>query len=84
MRQNKEISVGDVVLVHDDNLPRANWKLTKVLKIFPGKDNNVKTAKIQVGVDTTSTTFVPPGSIKWGSVLKSVWDYYCFECNACQ
>ena len=43
---NKEITIGDIVLVHDKKHPRAFWKLGKVEKLIKGQDGNVGSAVI--------------------------------------
>ena len=42
------ISVGDVVTVFEDNLPRSQWRLGRVEQLIPGADNCVRTAVIKV------------------------------------
>ena len=43
-----QISVGDIVVLHDENTPRGFWKLEKVEETIPGKDALVKSAVIRV------------------------------------
>ena len=38
--------MGDVVLVKDDNLPRAALKLGKTLDLFQGRDEKVRSAEV--------------------------------------
>ena len=45
------ISVGDIVLVADDNYPRGNWPLARVVETYAGPDGLVHVAKVK----TTST-----------------------------
>ena len=45
--QNK-VSIGDVVLVHEDNTKRSNWKMGKVLEQIVGKDGVVRGAKLRL------------------------------------
>jgi hypothetical protein len=45
-KNDQTISVGDVVLVHDD-VPRLLWKLAVVEELVPGKDGLIRSAKIQ-------------------------------------
>ena len=42
------ISVGDVVTVFEDNLPRSQWRLGRVEQLIPGADNCVRAAVIKV------------------------------------
>ena len=39
---------GDVVLVRNQNICRGAWKLGKILEVKPGKDNLIRTAKIEL------------------------------------
>ena len=43
-----QISVGDIVVLHDENRPRGFWKLGKVEETIPGKDGLVRSAVIRV------------------------------------
>lgn len=45
--QNK-VSIGDVVLVHEDNAKRSNWKMGKVVEKIIGKDGVVRGAKVRL------------------------------------
>ena len=42
------MSIGDVVLVHEDNTKRSNWKMGKVLEQIVGKDGEVRGAKLRL------------------------------------
>ena len=44
--QNK-VSIGDVVLVHEDNAMRSNWKKGKVVEQIVGKDSVERDAKLR-------------------------------------
>ena len=48
-RQQRNMMVGDVVLVMDEGTPRARWPLGRVTGIFPGKDGIVRVVELQVG-----------------------------------
>lgn len=41
------IQVNDVVLVHDDNLPRSSWKLARVVTLIKSKDDQVRGAIVR-------------------------------------
>ncbi|GFT61054.1 DUF5641 domain-containing protein [Nephila pilipes] len=41
------LCVGDVVIVEDINKRRLHWPLTKIIEIFPGRDNVVRLAKVK-------------------------------------
>ena len=41
-----QISVGDVVLIHDDKLSGLNWKLARVEELIVGNDGLVRAANV--------------------------------------
>ena len=43
------LQVGDFMLLKDDNLPRCDWHLCRVLEVYKSKDNKVRSAKLLVG-----------------------------------
>ncbi|XP_054707113.1 uncharacterized protein LOC129216917 [Uloborus diversus] len=43
----KNLDIGDLVLIKHDNLPPLQWKLGKVTETFPGKDNKVRVVKVK-------------------------------------
>ena len=45
---SKIIAPGDVVLVRNENLPRGSWKLGKVTGVTAGKDNQIRTAHVEI------------------------------------
>ena len=45
---NIKIAVGDVVLVHDQDLPRTLWKLAVVKRLIEGTDGEIRAAEIRV------------------------------------
>jgi len=47
-RKSKPPAVGDVVLVGSDDKKRFEWPLGKIVDLLPGKDSNVRTAKVLV------------------------------------
>ena len=42
------LSVGDVVTLFEDNLPRSQWRLGRVEQLIPGTDDNVRAAVVKV------------------------------------
>ena len=73
----KEITIGDIVLVHDEKHPRAFWKLRKVEKFIKGQDGNVRGAVIRVHSNTGTRVLKRPSQMlypleiscgdRWGS-----------------
>ena len=47
-RGNPQISVGDMVIVHDDSLPRSFWKLGRVRDLIVGRDGRTRGATVTV------------------------------------
>ncbi|KRZ75294.1 Gypsy retrotransposon integrase-like protein 1 [Trichinella papuae] len=41
-------NTGDIVLVSECNVPRRNWKLGKIVELYPGRDGIVRTVKVQL------------------------------------
>ena len=46
-------SVGDVVIIHEDYVPRSLWRLGIVEGLSKGKDGLVRGAKVRVGKTST-------------------------------
>ena len=45
----KDLKVGDVVLLVLPDSPRGHWPLGRVIEVYPGKDGHVRSAKLQIG-----------------------------------
>jgi len=41
------LTIGDVVIIHDDNLPPLKWRLGKVIETHPGKDEIVRVVTVK-------------------------------------
>ena len=52
------IKVGDIVLLTDDNAPRNQWKLARVVSTNPSSDNLVRSVKIKLSKNSEPTTFL--------------------------
>ena len=52
--------VGDVVQVHEENLPRGLWKLGRVKELILGSDGNVRSAVVSVVTQGLSTDIRRP------------------------
>ena len=46
-REQKNLRVGDLVLIADDNVNRNQWSLGRVVNVFPGVDNLVRSAELR-------------------------------------
>ena len=51
-RTQRDVQVGDVILVVSPDTPRGNWPMGRVLEVHPRNDGRVRVAKIQVGQGT--------------------------------
>jgi len=47
------IHEGDVVIVHEDNTPRIQWRLTVVEELIMGNDDHIRAAHIRPSHTTT-------------------------------
>jgi hypothetical protein len=52
----RDIAIGDIVLVMDEHLPRRTWPLARVIKTYPGRDELVRSAEVK----TRWTTLTRP------------------------
>ena len=43
----RDVTVGDIVLLKDDELFSRSWPMAKVVKVFPGKDGKVRVADVK-------------------------------------
>ena len=60
-RGHPQVSVGDMVIVHDDSLPRSFWKLGRVCDLIVGRDGRTRGATVTVaGKDRRLTTLNRP------------------------
>lgn len=48
----RDLQVGEVVLVISPGSPRGHWPLGRILEVYPGKDEHVRVAKVQIGQNT--------------------------------
>ena len=46
---SRNIDVGDIVLIRDDNIPRNVWQMGRVVETYPDVDKLVRKVKLQVG-----------------------------------
>ena len=48
-RNQRDLQVGDVVIISDESIPRSQWKLGRVFQVYPGSDGKVRKVKLLVG-----------------------------------
>ncbi|XP_071837463.1 uncharacterized protein [Apostichopus japonicus] len=56
LEPQRNLAVGDIVLLVDEELPRNKWVIGRVVEIYPGKDNLVRSVKVK----TSSANLVRP------------------------
>ena len=56
LRPHRNLEVGDVVILKDDNLPRNCWKLARINEVYPGKDGLIRRVSIAVAANTLEDT----------------------------
>lgn len=54
--KSKPLTVGEVVLLEDNNKKRAFWNLARVVKLIPGRDGHIRLAVVK----TETTEFLRP------------------------
>ncbi len=48
MSETDNLLIGKTVMIVDPQLPRAVWPVGRIVQVFPGKDNRVRSAEIKV------------------------------------
>ena len=51
-KDRRNAKVGDVVLLQDDTTPRNQWRMAKVIEVYPGKDGKVRRLKLLISDST--------------------------------
>ena len=54
----RNLAVGDVVLVVTADTPRGKWPLGRIVEVMPGQDGKVRVAKVLVGGKTVNRPVV--------------------------
>ena len=52
------VKIGDIVLVHDENLPRGFWKLAKIEELFKGRDGRIRAAAVKQSSKNSQSTLL--------------------------
>ena len=47
LHKQPNVSVGDLVLIIDENVPRNLWPLGRVTEVCPGRDSQVRSVKVK-------------------------------------
>ena len=56
----ESIEPGDVVLLKDDEVGRAQWPIARVVNVFPGDDNRVRKVEVKVSRNGEIVKYVRP------------------------
>lgn len=67
----KNLNVGDIVIVIESDTPRGKWPIARVTEVFAGPDGVVRSAKVRLRSPTNTTELHRP-AVKL-CLLKS-WD----------
>ena len=59
-QDQRNVSVGDVVLLKNVETHRNQWPLGRVIKTFPGKDDLVRKVEVRVRKDDKMTSYIRP------------------------
>ena len=46
-KEERNLKVGDLVIIQQKGLKRCNWPLGRVIEVYPGKDNVVRSVKVK-------------------------------------
>ncbi|XP_062604470.1 uncharacterized protein LOC134266271 [Saccostrea cucullata] len=57
---NENLKVDDIILLHDGDVPRNQWPLGVVLRVFPSDDGMVRKVEVQVVRGDAKTVYVRP------------------------
>lgn len=53
-KPQKNMAVGQLVLIKEDNLPPSRWSLERITRTFPGKDGLVRAVEVKNAESTVS------------------------------
>ena len=73
--EKSTLSVGDVVIVHDEQLPRGLWKLGRIQELFKGRDGHYRGATVRMATrDRQQVLLRRPIQLLYPLELKSADD----------
>jgi len=64
-RPRRNMCVGDIVLVKDENLPRNAWQLSRVAEVYPSADGFVRKVKVATADKDLDEKGRRPGSVRY-------------------
>ena len=54
IRPKRNVEIGDIVIIKDDNIPRNQWHLARVEETIKGEDGLVRKMRLAIGDPTLS------------------------------
>ena len=45
-KERRNLNINDIVLVRDDDVPRAQWPLARIINVFPSEDGLVRSVEL--------------------------------------
>ena len=54
------LSIGELVIVKNEQTKRSFWKIGKIIELVPNKDGKVRSVKLKVATDNGTTILVRP------------------------
>ncbi|KAL6465838.1 hypothetical protein MHYP_G00259710, partial [Metynnis hypsauchen] len=64
-KNRRNLKVNDIVLLQDDHAPRNEWKLARIVEVYPGSDDRVRKVRLMV----SDTTFDGKGKVTMKTLL---------------
>lgn len=54
----RDLKIGDLVVIREDNLPTNEWRMGRVVKAHLGKDNHVRVVELKTARGLLTRTIV--------------------------
>ena len=51
-RESRNVRLGDIVLLSDQEVPRGRWRMGRIVEVFPSQDGLVQKARVKTGEST--------------------------------
>ena len=61
--------LGELVLIHDEG-PRTKWKLGKIIRLYPGRDEVVRVVQLKTSLGLLNRTVVKLYPLELGSIIE--------------
>ena len=59
-RNENIVSLGDIVIVKNEQTKRSFWKVAKVIELIPSRDSKIRSVKLKVATENGTTHLVRP------------------------